>query len=124
MNGVMGFANAQRMLNYIRIFTEFISQDQYKDLIPMFGIINEPRTQVIGKDIITNFYLQAHDMIRNITGVGEGHGPWIGIHDGFQQPPAWEGFLPGSDRINLDWHPYFGGFSLTFPELRLVLIAQ
>lgn len=26
LNGVMGVANAQRTLNYIRIFTEFISQ--------------------------------------------------------------------------------------------------
>lgn len=104
----MGYANAQRMLNYIRIITEFISQEEYKDLIPMFGIINEARTQIIGKDIMTNFYLQAHDMIRNITGVGEGNGAYIGIHDGFVMPAAWEGFLPGSDRINMDWHPHFG----------------
>jgi glucan 1,3-beta-glucosidase len=34
----MGFANAQRMLDYIRIIVEFISQP---DLIPMFGIVHE-----------------------------------------------------------------------------------
>ena len=28
LNGVMGYANAQRMLNYVRIFTEFISQPE------------------------------------------------------------------------------------------------
>jgi hypothetical protein len=37
----MGIANAQRMLDYIRIITEFISQPEYANLIPMFGIINE-----------------------------------------------------------------------------------
>ncbi|KAJ7749874.1 hypothetical protein B0H14DRAFT_2982592, partial [Mycena olivaceomarginata] len=32
LNGPMGFANAQRMLDYIRIIVEFISQPEYKDL--------------------------------------------------------------------------------------------
>ncbi|KAJ6486593.1 hypothetical protein DFH09DRAFT_1339606 [Mycena vulgaris] len=42
-NGVMGYANAQRMLDYIRVIVEFISQlqSQYKDLIPLIGIVNE-----------------------------------------------------------------------------------
>jgi hypothetical protein len=47
-------------------------------------------------------------MIRNnITGFGEGKGPFISIHDGFQGVKSWAGFLPGSDRIILDTHPYF-----------------
>jgi aryl-phospho-beta-D-glucosidase BglC (GH1 family) len=37
LNGVMGIANAQRSLDYIRIVAEFISQDEYKDVVPMFG---------------------------------------------------------------------------------------
>ena len=40
-------------------------------------------------------------MIRNITGVGEGNGPYIGIHDGFQGTDIWKDFLQGSDRILL-----------------------
>jgi hypothetical protein len=52
-------------------------------------------------------YLQAHNMIRGITGTGEGNGPFISIHDGFNGTAAWAGFLPGSDRIILDTHPYF-----------------
>ncbi|KAJ7843411.1 hypothetical protein B0H14DRAFT_3868571 [Mycena olivaceomarginata] len=35
-----------------------------------------------------------------------GSGPFISIHDGFQAPASWAGFLPGSDRIILDTHPY------------------
>lgn len=46
-------------------------------------------------------------MIRGITGYGEGKGPYIAIHDGFQGLSTWAGFLPGSDRIALDTHPYF-----------------
>ena len=42
LEGVMGFANAQRALEYIRVFTEFISQPQYSNVVQMFGIVNEP----------------------------------------------------------------------------------
>lgn len=52
-------------------------------------------------------YLQTHTMIRDITGLGEGNGPYIAIHDGFIGLPQWANFLPGSDRIALDTHPYF-----------------
>ncbi|KAL5483051.1 hypothetical protein ACEPAI_8280 [Sanghuangporus weigelae] len=54
LRGVMGYANAQRMLGYVRIITEFIAQPEYKDLIPMFGIINEPRASDIGKDVLSS----------------------------------------------------------------------
>jgi hypothetical protein len=54
LHGVMGVANAQRVLNYIRIFTEFITQPEYKNLVPMFGIMNEPVTGIIGKDQMTS----------------------------------------------------------------------
>ncbi|PPQ84071.1 hypothetical protein CVT26_013152 [Gymnopilus dilepis] len=64
-------------------------------------------------DVITSFYLEAHDMIRNITGRGEGNGPYIAIHDGFQPLSVWKDYLQGSDRVILDTHPYFsfGGIS-------------
>ncbi|KAJ3970001.1 glycoside hydrolase family 5 protein [Lentinula raphanica] len=107
LNGVMGIANAQRTLNYIRIITEFITQQEYLDVVPMFGIVNEALLSTIGKDQLTEFYLEAHDMIRGITGLGAGHGPFISIHDGFVGLDSWAGFLPGSDRINIDTHPYF-----------------
>lgn len=62
LNGVMGFANAQRMLDYIRVFTEFVSQDEYKDLIPMFGIINEPLVQTIGVDTMSSLYVLSNKL--------------------------------------------------------------
>ncbi|KAI5900779.1 glycoside hydrolase family 5 protein [Schizophyllum commune H4-8] len=107
LNGNMGLANAQRTLYYIRVLTEFISQPEYRNLIPIFGIVNEALVGEIGMDAITSFYLEAHNMIREITGYGEGNGPYIAIHDGFQPITVWENFLAGSDRIILDQHPYF-----------------
>ncbi|KAJ7257725.1 glycoside hydrolase [Mycena rebaudengoi] len=107
LNGPMGIANAQRLLDYIRIITEFISQPEYSDVVPMFGILNEAVLRTIGQDQLTSFYLEAHNMIRGITGVGAGKGPYIGIHDGFIGVGSWKGFLPGADRVVLDTHPYF-----------------
>lgn len=52
----MGYANAQRTLDYIRTITEFISQAEYLDLIPTFSIVNEALLSTIGRDQITSLY--------------------------------------------------------------------
>lgn len=105
MHGVMGIANAQRSLTYLRIFTQFISQPQYKDLVLIFGIVNEVRHQ-IGDDSIRSFYSAAYETIREVTGIGAGNGPYIAIHNAFRTLDQWEGFLTGADRVILDQHPY------------------
>lgn len=107
LNGTMGIANAQRTLNHLRIITQFISQPQYRDVVPMFGIINEAVIHTIGRDVLETFYLEAHNLMRNVTGYGEGKGPWISVHDGFDPLDRWTEFLPGGDRVALDAHPYF-----------------
>lgn len=50
----MGLANAERTLGYIRILTEFISQPEYVDLIPIFGMVNEALLGTIGRDNLTS----------------------------------------------------------------------
>ncbi len=57
MSGVMGYANAQRALEYIRVITEFISQPQWKDVVMMFGIMNEAQHSIIGRDGLTSLYV-------------------------------------------------------------------
>ncbi|KAH7337940.1 glycoside hydrolase superfamily [Rhizoctonia solani] len=107
LSGTMGIANAQRTLNHIRIITQFISQPQYKDVIPVFGVINEARLGVIQRDPLERFYLEAYNIMRNITGIGEGKGPWMSVHDGLDPLERWADSMPGGDRIMLDAHPYF-----------------
>ena len=55
-------------------------------------------------------------MIRGITGYGEGNGPYIAIHDGFNMA-VWANFPKGADRMVLDTHPYlaFNGQPNTAP---------
>jgi glucan 1,3-beta-glucosidase len=50
LNGTMGYANAQRTLDYIRIIAEFISQPQYSGVVTMFGILNEPRAIFVSNE--------------------------------------------------------------------------
>lgn len=54
LNGPMGYANAQRSLDYIRILAEFISQPQYRDVVTMFGIVNEPAGNIMGHDVLAS----------------------------------------------------------------------
>ena len=54
MNGVMGIANAERAINYIRIITEFISQPEWQAVVPVFSIINEALVPTIGKSQMTS----------------------------------------------------------------------
>lgn len=103
----MGLANADRTLDYIRTFIQFISQPEYKDVIPMFGVVNEPFTPTIGPNAMNSFYLQVHDLVRDITGRGEGNGPMLSLHEGFIGASNWAGAFPGADRFALDLHPYF-----------------
>jgi aryl-phospho-beta-D-glucosidase BglC (GH1 family) len=104
--GPMGIANAQRSLDYIRILAEFISQPEYKDVVVIFGITNEPQGTPIGQDALSRYYMQAYNGVRKASGIGEGNGPFISYHDGFLGLSQWAGFLPNADRIALDDHPY------------------
>jgi glucan 1,3-beta-glucosidase len=113
LNGVMGVANAQRTLDYIRILAEFISQPEYRNVVPFFGILNEPIGTTIGEDAMKSFYAQAYDIIRTAGGSGQGNGPVISIYEAYFTLAEWVGYLPGADRLALDGHPYLVFQTLT-----------
>ena len=112
LNGVMGIANAQRTLDYIRILAEFISQPEYSNIIQYFGIINEPAAGIgpaggnYPKSAIQAFYAEAYRIIRAVGGNGNGNGPVISIHEAFFGIGGWTDFLPGADRLAMDQHTY------------------
>lgn len=58
----MGLANAERTLGYIRILTEFISQPEYVDLIPIFGMVNEALLGTIGRDNLTSLLVNNYPL--------------------------------------------------------------
>ncbi|KAI0797622.1 glycoside hydrolase superfamily [Abortiporus biennis] len=106
LNGPMGLANAQRSLDYIRIIAEFISQPQYSDVVVMFGVTNEPFGPTMGQENLVRYYLQAYNLVRAASGVGENNGPMISLHEGFAGLSNWVGMFTNADRVGLDIHPY------------------
>ncbi|KAJ2927476.1 hypothetical protein H1R20_g9614, partial [Candolleomyces eurysporus] len=103
----MGIANAERTLDNLRVFTQFISQPQYRDVVVAIGLVNEPNAGDIGFDPLHSFNLRAYDIIRSVTGFGEGNGPYIAVQAGLQPLGRWDGTLPGGDRVIMDGHAYF-----------------
>lgn len=106
MNGVMGIANAQRSLDVMRTFAQFITQPQYTPVIPLFGFLNEPNGQQLAQSTIGSFYAEAYRMLREVTGLGAGNGAFLSMHDAFDGVNNWVGFLTGADRLAIDQHPY------------------
>ncbi|PVF96563.1 glycoside hydrolase [Serendipita vermifera] len=116
LSGVMGIANAQRTLDYIRILAEFISQPEYSPVVPFFGILNEPYAASTGGipiEAMQQFYAEAYRIVRKAGGLGDGNGPVISMHESFQGLGFWAGFLDGADRLALDEHPYLVFGTLT-----------
>lgn len=107
LHGVMGMANAQRTLNYIRVITQFISQPEWRNVVVMFGVMNEAIPRTIGENEMRSFYIEVHRVIRSVSGYGAGNGPYMAFHDGFLSLAPWPDFMRGADRVVLDSHPYF-----------------
>ena len=51
--------------------------------------------------------MESYQIIRSITGVGEGKGAFIILSDGIGGLSQWAGLLPNADRVAIDSHPYF-----------------
>lgn len=107
MASIMGLANAQRSLDYVRTLSQFIAQPEYAPIIQMFGFINEPFAVTIGQPQVGAYYLEAYRIIRDITGIGENMGPVLALNDGFLGLNNWYNFAPGADRLALDQHSYY-----------------
>jgi hypothetical protein len=50
LRGAMGLANAQRTLYHIKTLAEFVSQPEWRTVVPMLSILNEPLAPLIGMD--------------------------------------------------------------------------
>jgi glucan 1,3-beta-glucosidase len=73
----------------------------------MFGIVNEPLSSgQIGLPALASWSFEAYQVVKSVCGTGEGHGPYVSMHHGFESASAWVGLYPNADRVALDLHPY------------------
>ncbi|RKP08972.1 glycoside hydrolase superfamily, partial [Thamnocephalis sphaerospora] len=108
MNGTAtGLAYGERTLRIMREMLEHFSQPKYREVVTLFGILNEPYAEKVGLARVKQWSKQAYQVAREVTGLGEG--PILVVHEGFSGLGKWQGEMPPSkyDRVVLDVHNYF-----------------
>ena len=101
LNGTDGDLNAQRTLDIHHKLSVFFAQPRYKNVVTMYGLVNEPRNVDLDTDRVVNWTQTAIEQIRkdNITGI-------IVFGDGFMGLDNWQGKLQGNEKLLLDVHQY------------------
>ncbi|KAI9266604.1 glycoside hydrolase superfamily [Phascolomyces articulosus] len=106
LNGTHGDENANRTIKIIETMVEFFNKSEWRDVVPIFGVLNEPAIFHIETKRVQGWYQKSHDAIRNIT--GDNGGPYLTYHDGFIGLDSWNGFFDQKHykRVFLETHMY------------------
>lgn len=101
LNGTDGDLNGQRWLDIHHKLSVFFAQPRYKNVVTMYGLVNEPRMVEMDTNVILNWTQKAIDQIRkdNISAV-------LVFGDGFLGLDNWKGKLQNNKNILLDVHQY------------------
>jgi glucan 1,3-beta-glucosidase len=101
LNGTDGDLNAQRTLDVHHKLSVFFAQPRYKNVVTMYGLVNEPRNVELDTQRVVNWTQTAITQIRsdNISAV-------IVFGDGFMGLDNWQGKLQGNANLLLDVHQY------------------
>lgn len=101
LNGTDGQKNADLSLDYHHRLSQFFAQPRYKNIVTLYGLVNEPRMISLPLDAVLNWTTVAHEIVRK-----NGLEAQIVFGDGFQGLPKWHGLLEGLDGLILDVHEY------------------
>ena len=100
--GTDGATNAQRSLDIHNQLSTFFAQDRYKNVVSIYGLVNEPKMLVIPHDSVLDWNKQAISIIR-----GNGIQQHLAFGDGFLALSDWQGLFQGvDDKLILDTHQY------------------
>jgi glucan 1,3-beta-glucosidase len=101
LNGTDGDLNAQRTLDIHHKLSVFFAQPRYKNVVTMYGLVNEPRNVELDTDKVVAWTQKAVTQIRadNITAI-------IVFGDGFMGLDNWQGKLQNNKDLLLDVHQY------------------
>jgi glucan 1,3-beta-glucosidase len=101
LNGTDGDLNAQRTLDVHHQLSQFFAQPRYKNIITLYGLVNEPRMVDLDTASVISWTQKAITQIRkdNITAI-------IVFGDGFLGLDNWQGQLQTDDDLLLDVHQY------------------
>ncbi|KAI9670446.1 MAG: hypothetical protein M1829_004769 [Trizodia sp. TS-e1964] len=101
LNGTDGDLNAQRSLDIHAQLSAFFAQPRYRNIIGIYGIVNEPKMTALPLNSVVAWTKSAIDVIRR-----NGITAPLAFGDGFLGLPNWHGQLAGIPGLVLDVHPY------------------
>lgn len=101
LNGTDGDLNGQRTLDIHHKLSVFFAQPRYKNLVTMYGLVNEPRMVELNTNSVLTWSQKAIDQIRK-----DGIKAIIVFGDGFMGLDNWQGKLQNNDNLLLDVHQY------------------
>lgn len=100
--GPNGDLNRQRSLEIHDQLSQFFAQDRYKNVVTMYGLVNEPLMLVLPVAEVLSWTQEAAQMVRK-----NGVEATIVFHDGFLNLDKWDMmFKTHPDNMCLDTHQY------------------
>lgn len=101
LNGTDGQRNGDLTLELHDKLSQFFSQPRYKNVVTIYGLVNEPRMTYLDADKVIAWSEEAYKII-----TGNGFKGLIVFGDGFRGLDKWKGEFQGMDQMVLDVHQY------------------
>ncbi|KAI5310111.1 hypothetical protein KEM55_001579 [Ascosphaera atra] len=102
LNGTDGDRNAQRGIDIHDQLSKFFAQDRYKNVVGIYGLVNEPYMISLNVTDVVNWNDKAIKTVRK-----NGMKQWITFGDGFLQLSKWKTIMQHvDDRLMIDTHQY------------------
>lgn len=103
LNGTNGQTNGERTLEVHEQLATFFSQPRYRNIVTIYGLVNEPRMTALNVTVVNNWTKQAYQLVQR-----SGFNGTIVYGDGFLGVDAWAGIFPEPEfpDLMLDVHEY------------------
>ena len=102
LNGDDGDLNANRSLEIHDQLSTFFAQDRYKNVVTIYGLVNEPLMLSLPTEKVLNWTQDAAKLVRK-----NGLNATLVLHDGFLNLDKWKDmFKDHPDNMYLDTHQY------------------
>ncbi|PSN66662.1 glycoside hydrolase [Corynespora cassiicola Philippines] len=94
----------QQTLQVLKTISDKYAKQEYQDVVVGIQLINEPLIPKLNEDTVRQFYRDGFNQVRQVSDTP------VVLHDGFNAPNQWNGFLTPSDNnaqnVAIDHHEY------------------
>ncbi|KAF7169138.1 hypothetical protein CNMCM5623_001925 [Aspergillus felis] len=102
LNGTNGELNRNRSLAFHDSVSKFFAQDRYKNVVTIYGLVNEPMMLSLPIEDVLDWTTEATKLVQK-----NGITAYVALHDGFLNLSKWKSMLKTRpDKMLLDTHQY------------------